>query len=62
MSDWPQSCWDTAIVTGIVTLGRPRGRLLGLPTANLESPPEKMLPADGIYAVEAGAPGINTAR
>ncbi len=30
------------------------GRRLGFPTANLELPPEKLLPADGIYACRAG--------
>jgi len=45
-------------LTGTVTLGDQRGRELGLPTANLEVPAEKMLPADGVYAVDACAPGL----
>ncbi|OPZ80882.1 MAG: Riboflavin biosynthesis protein RibF [bacterium ADurb.Bin429] len=34
-----------------VTRGDGRGRLLGMPTANLEPEPEKLVPADGVYAV-----------
>jgi riboflavin kinase/FMN adenylyltransferase len=37
-------------VEGIVVLGDQRGRLLGFPTANLETPPELLVPALGIYA------------
>lgn len=36
-------------VTGIVEHGDQRGRQVGIPTANLRTPPEKMLPADGVY-------------
>ncbi len=39
---------------GTVIRGLGRGRTLGFPTANLTSPPpEKLLPAEGIYAVGA---------
>ena len=39
-------------VSGRVTQGERRGRLLGVPTINLgEVPPEKLLPPDGVYAV-----------
>jgi riboflavin kinase / FMN adenylyltransferase len=38
--------------SGVVVHGEKRGRTIGFPTANLETPPEKMLPADGVYAVE----------
>ncbi len=37
-------------VTGIVGTGKQAGVRLGFPTANLEPPPEKLLPADGVYA------------
>ncbi|QJA06359.1 bifunctional riboflavin kinase/FAD synthetase [Thermosulfurimonas marina] len=36
---------------GRVVPGEARGRTLGFPTANLEPPPEKLLPARGVYAV-----------
>jgi riboflavin kinase/FMN adenylyltransferase len=35
---------------GVVVRGHQRGRLLGFPTANVESPPHTAIPADGIYA------------
>jgi riboflavin kinase/FMN adenylyltransferase len=39
-------------VSGRVTTGERRGRLLGVPTVNLgEIPGEKLLPPDGVYAV-----------
>jgi riboflavin kinase/FMN adenylyltransferase len=37
-------------VEGIVYRGHMRGRQLGFPTANLESPPHTAIPGDGIYA------------
>ena len=37
-------------VTGEVVHGDRRGRELGFPTANLEPPARKVLPADGVYA------------
>jgi riboflavin kinase/FMN adenylyltransferase len=37
-------------VEGVVVRGHQRGRLLGFPTANVESPPHTAIPADGIYA------------
>lgn len=40
-------------VSGLVGHGAGRGRLLGVPTINLiDVPPQKLLPPDGIYAVE----------
>lgn len=40
--------------SGTVTKGNQLGRTLGFPTANLEQDnPEKLIPGDGIYAVEA---------
>ena len=39
-------------LTGRVVEGERRGRLLGVPTINLgDTPPEKLLPPDGVYAV-----------
>ncbi|MFY9779433.1 MAG: riboflavin biosynthesis protein RibF [Candidatus Baltobacteraceae bacterium] len=38
---------------GRVVLGAGRGHDLGFPTANLDVPPEKMLPVDGVYAALA---------
>ncbi len=39
------------IVQGLVQHGAERGRQLGFPTANLHPDPQKLLPADGVYAV-----------
>jgi riboflavin kinase/FMN adenylyltransferase len=38
---------------GMVTHGDARGRELGMPTANLEPPADKLIPGDGVYAVNA---------
>jgi riboflavin kinase / FMN adenylyltransferase len=40
-------------VEGIVVHGDHRGKALGFPTANLELPPELLVPLDGVYAGEA---------
>jgi riboflavin kinase/FMN adenylyltransferase len=40
-------------VEGIVVEGDRRGRLLGFPTANLDLPPDELLPPRGIYVGEA---------
>jgi riboflavin kinase/FMN adenylyltransferase len=37
-------------LTGPVIHGNHRGRKIGFPTANIDYPPEKILPANGIYA------------
>jgi riboflavin kinase/FMN adenylyltransferase len=37
-------------VEGVVVRGHQRGRQLGFPTANVESPPHTAIPADGVYA------------
>ena len=37
-------------VEGVVVRGHMRGRALGFPTANLETPPHTSTPADGVYA------------
>lgn len=44
-------------ITGEVVRGEGRGRALGVPTANLDVPPGKLLPAAGIYAVRAWGGG-----
>lgn len=37
-------------ITGKVAHGEKIGRTLGFPTVNIETPPEKFLPPDGVYA------------
>jgi riboflavin kinase/FMN adenylyltransferase len=37
-------------LNGVVSPGEGRGRTLGYPTANLHLPPDRVVPADGIYA------------
>jgi riboflavin kinase/FMN adenylyltransferase len=44
-------------VEGPVVSGDGRGRELGYPTLNVEPPRDKLVPADGIYAVLAGPTG-----
>ena len=46
-------------VEGVVVRGAQRGREMGFPTANVDSPPHTAIPADGVYAgylVVDGAP------
>lgn len=44
-------------ISGRVIAGDQRGRLLGYPTLNLASPPDrKLLPPDGVYAVRVQTP------
>jgi len=40
-------------LTGTVIRGSGRGRAMGLPTANLDVPRDKLVPANGVYAVRA---------
>lgn len=40
-------------VAGVVTKGASRGHRIGFPTANLAVPPERLLPANGVYATWA---------
>jgi riboflavin kinase/FMN adenylyltransferase len=44
-------------ITGEVCHGQQLGRTIGFPTANLEPPPRRVLPADGVYAAEVVLPG-----
>ncbi len=41
-------------LSNVVQAGDRRGRRLGFPTANLAPPPQKVIPADGVYACWAG--------
>jgi riboflavin kinase/FMN adenylyltransferase len=48
-----------ATLAGTVVHGDHRGRTIGVPTANLDVPPERLVPAHGVYAVRAdGKPGV----
>lgn len=44
-------------VTGIVSRGEQRGRLLGFPTANVPVPSGRAVPADGVYACRVEVAG-----
>lgn len=44
-------------VSGLVVKGDKRGRQIGFPTANLETNPTQLLPADGVYSVYARLEG-----
>lgn len=52
------------VLTGIVESGHRVGRTLGFPTANLRISQEKLIPANGVYAVatELGAGVMNIGR
>lgn len=39
-------------LTGTVVKGQQLGRTIGFPTANIQLPPEKFLPRQGVYAVQ----------
>ncbi|NJK37656.1 MAG: bifunctional riboflavin kinase/FAD synthetase [Oscillatoriales cyanobacterium RM2_1_1] len=47
-------------ILGHVVQGQQLGRTLGFPTANLEVPPEKLLPKHGVYAVRVSLQGNNS--
>ncbi|WP_448638462.1 riboflavin kinase [Geodermatophilus sp. URMC 63] len=50
-------------VEGPVVRGEQRGRLIGCPTANVETPAGVRLPADGVYAgLASGPPGSGLYR
>jgi riboflavin kinase/FMN adenylyltransferase len=44
-------------LTSQVVAGARRGRTIGFPTANLAVPPERLLPANGVYATFVQLPG-----
>ncbi|HEY9633120.1 MAG TPA: bifunctional riboflavin kinase/FAD synthetase [Coleofasciculaceae cyanobacterium] len=43
-------------LTGVVVKGQQLGRTIGFPTANLQLPPEKFLPKQGVYCVRVYNP------
>jgi len=45
--------------TGIVIPGDRRGRTIGTPTANMQLPPNKLWPADGVYATRTYVHQVN---
>ncbi len=45
-------------VTGSVQAGDQRGRTVGIPTANIAPPADKLLPADGVYATRTIVPSF----
>lgn len=49
-------------VTGKVIIGDRRGRQIGIPTANLQPPPDKLWPADGVYATRTWIHGLDHPR
>ncbi len=49
-------------VAGSVQAGDQRGRQVGIPTANVAAPADKLLPADGVYATRTIVPTFDGAR
>jgi len=47
-------------LTGVVVKGQQLGRTIGFPTANLELPPEKFLPRQGVYGVRVDVPSLSS--
>lgn len=47
-------------LTGVVVKGQQLGRTIGFPTANLELPPEKFLPRQGVYGVRVDALSLSS--
>lgn len=48
------------LLTGTVMTGVGRGKTIGFPTANLHVPPERLIPAHGVYAGTATIEGDST--
>ena len=46
-------------VSGVVEHGDQRGRQVGIPTANVRTPPDKLLPGDGVYATRTLLAGFD---
>jgi len=44
-------------ISGTVIPGRQQGQSLGWPTANLQIPPQRVIPSDGVYAARAHCEG-----
>jgi riboflavin kinase/FMN adenylyltransferase len=49
-------------VAGVVQAGDQRGRQVGIPTANVAAPADKLLPADGVYATRTVVPTFGGTR
>ncbi len=49
-------------VSGVVQAGDQRGRQVGIPTANVAAPADKLLPADGVYATRTIVPTLDGTR
>jgi len=49
-------------LTGIVVEGRGVGHRIGIPTSNLSVPPERLIPANGVYACLAHTEHLGTHR
>ncbi|NEO34144.1 MAG: bifunctional riboflavin kinase/FAD synthetase [Symploca sp. SIO3C6] len=47
-------------LTGVVVKGQGLGRTIGFPTANLQLPPEKFLPKQGVYCVRVWGTSIGS--
>ena len=47
-------------LTGVVVKGQQLGRTIGFPTANLQLPPEKFLPRQGVYGVRVYSPSLES--
>ena len=49
-------------ITGAVETGERRGREIGVPTANIQPAPLRLIPANGVYATWASLPDSNSDR
>jgi riboflavin kinase/FMN adenylyltransferase len=47
------------LISGEIIQGTRRGRTIGFPTANFALPPERLIPANGVYATFVQRPGDN---
>ncbi|NEO97404.1 MAG: bifunctional riboflavin kinase/FAD synthetase [Symploca sp. SIO2E9] len=47
-------------LTGVVIKGQSLGRTIGFPTANLQLPPDKFLPKQGVYCVRVWGPSLSS--
>ena len=56
-------CWARPYsIMGTVEEGARRGRIIGVPTANLRPDSQRLIPADGVYATWAFLPDSCTDR
>jgi riboflavin kinase/FMN adenylyltransferase len=49
-------------IVGVVEEGERRGRTIGVPTANIRPAPQRLIPADGVYATWAHLPDLIAAK